>query len=63
MPVSRAYAGIITDVCPEFQAAEAKEQHTQKEYQASVEDHKRLHSSTEQAKAAYDKAQQDVSRD
>ena len=44
----------------EFSSAQSKEQHTQKEYQASVEEHKRLHSSTEQAKAAYDKAQQDV---
>jgi hypothetical protein len=45
----------------EYTAAQSKEQHTAKEYEASVQEHQRLHQATEQAKAVADRAQHDVS--
>lgn len=52
---------ISTDNVTDYQAAQAKEQHSSKEYAAAVEEHKRLHAATEQAKAHHEKISHDVS--
>jgi multidrug resistance efflux pump len=52
---------VISDCQVELSAAQAKEQHSAKEYEAAVNEHQRLHQATEQAKAASEKARQNVS--